>query len=513
MRIISNIGLALGIDMDIHDNSIQIETLPLPAFVADKKTGEVLYANNNAALCGIERGDVLIDSLRQGTLFDTWIEGGDQIVTLRFNNKILSARIAAQEITFSSKDSLLLLITQTQNDGGQMAITEGIIEIFSKKAANTNYEFLKLTAQHTGAFCATLYETGDKNYIIKAEWRERKSVCIPILNVVCSSNIEQIKGDLQKLKNAQCAAAFSFSKANGTNGIIVYYFDQNLDGNAQKQIEKFVSIYQTVAPDFPKRKNVLNKGLNMLDQAIAIWDTKNLKLLYKNKAYADMFGKKCASIVSERFRVDLINGYDKSTEYTDEKGRNFLITHVAKNNKNNRIVATLVYDVTKFKTAEKQLEEMAKTDALTGLLNRRAGIDKLKQTYEQCRLFAKPLTVCFADIDGLKRINDTYGHGTGDALIRTAAQILNNFADEKGFVCRLGGDEFVLVLPETKIAEARLLALSIEKAIAKCCVCGKSNISMSFGFVQAEYTQNEAAETLISIADSQMYIEKGRKSR
>ncbi len=498
--------------MDSSNNTIQIEELPLPAFILDKSNGGVLYANSRARKYGIARGDVLADFPQGISLEEACSKGGREMITLQINQQTLSAQITAGETVYDNIQALIVVVTQTKQDSGESAVTTGIVNIFTKGALHPLYAFLALTAQYTGAFCASAYERDNSRYKIKAEWRKRRSVCVPVLSHDFDDSPQKETERLRKLKSAKYAFSSAYIKKNGTGGAAVYFFDEEADVTVQKQIENYVRLYKTFAPDMPKTK-IVDCGLNSLEHGFAIWDTDSMKLLYKNKAYAELFGKDCARMVSEMFRADLRDGINRSSEYTDARGRCFHITHAPMRRKKQTIVATLLTDVTKYKQAETRLEQMAKTDALTGLLNRRAGLEMLKSVYSRCKRLKTPLTVCFADIDGLKRINDTCGHGTGDAMIRAAADVLKNHVEESGYVCRMGGDEFVLILPDIRAAQAKLLAIRMERAVAKCCANGRGGITMSFGFMQAGYGRDETAETLISVADSDMYREKAKKSR
>jgi diguanylate cyclase (GGDEF)-like protein len=79
---------------------------------------------------------------------------------------------------------------------------------------------------------------------------------------------------------------------------------------------------------------------------------------------------------------------------------------------------------------------MAKTDPLTGLYNRRAGLEILEEAYVKGTQAENPLTVGFADIDGLKAVNDTFGHGAGDSMIRSVADMLKKHAGRDAAACR-----------------------------------------------------------------------------
>ncbi len=499
--------------MDNSNKTVQIEELPLPAFIVDKNTGSVLWLNSRAKEYGIARGDVFADFPQKISLADACSLAKSEMITLQTDTQTLSAQIAVGETVFDNIQSLIVVVTQTKEDGGEAAVTAGIVNIFAKEALHPLFAFLALTAQHAGAFCAAAYEKNNGRYKIKAEWRERRNVCIPILSPDFDEWPENETERLQKLKRAKDAVRIAYTKEHGTRGVVVYFFDEEADKELQKQIEYYVHIYKTFARDIVDNNKIICQGLNSLEHGIAIWDTKTMKLLYKNKAYTDLFGKDSARMVSERFREDLHGGHYRSSEYTDAQGRSFHIAHASMRRRKQTIVTTLLTDITKYKQAETRLEQMAKTDALTGLLNRRAGLEILKKIYAECKQQMLPLTVCFADIDGLKRINDTCGHGTGDAMIRAAAEVLKNHVEKTGYVCRMGGDEFVLILPGIKAAQAKLLAVHMERAVAKCCTNVSGGITISFGFMQAGYGHDETAETLVSIADSDMYREKKNKSR
>ncbi len=106
----------------------------------------------------------------------------------------------------------------------------------------------------------------------------------------------------------------------------------------------------------------------------------------------------------------------------------------------------------------KRLEDLATTDGLTGLLNKRALIEMAHLKIRSSQRFAKPLSVIVGDIDHFKKVNDTYGHDIGDVVIKGFGAILKRTKRETDAVGRFGGEEFVLVCEETDSTGARLLA-------------------------------------------------------
>jgi two-component system cell cycle response regulator len=110
--------------------------------------------------------------------------------------------------------------------------------------------------------------------------------------------------------------------------------------------------------------------------------------------------------------------------------------------------------------------EMAITDALTGLFNRRYMESHLATLVEQARARGKPLTVLVLDIDYFKSINDTHGHDAGDDVLREFALRIRKSIRGIDLACRYGGEEFVIVMPETDMAVATMVAERLRRRIA-----------------------------------------------
>lgn len=113
----------------------------------------------------------------------------------------------------------------------------------------------------------------------------------------------------------------------------------------------------------------------------------------------------------------------------------------------------------------KRLEDLATTDGLTGLLNKRALIEIADLKIRSSQRFSKPLSVIVGDIDHFKKVNDTYGHDIGDVVIKGFGNVLKRTKRETDAVGRFGGEEFVLVCEETDATGARLLAERIRQEL------------------------------------------------
>lgn len=116
---------------------------------------------------------------------------------------------------------------------------------------------------------------------------------------------------------------------------------------------------------------------------------------------------------------------------------------------------------------QEQLEVLAKTDELTGCLSRRFLMERLENELERAARYQRLLGIVMFDIDDFKSLNDTHGHTTGDAALRTVGEVLRRSLRTADFVGRYGGDEFVLVLPETSAVGTHRLAERIRNGISR----------------------------------------------
>jgi diguanylate cyclase (GGDEF)-like protein/PAS domain S-box-containing protein len=111
-------------------------------------------------------------------------------------------------------------------------------------------------------------------------------------------------------------------------------------------------------------------------------------------------------------------------------------------------------DVTERKRAEEALNEQARRDPLTGLLNRRAGLSAVEERLAYAKETRRQLAVLILDLDRFKLINDRYSHETGDAALIRFSQVMTKLVGERGVVCRLGGDEFEIALDGVGLEDA-----------------------------------------------------------
>lgn len=172
----------------------------------------------------------------------------------------------------------------------------------------------------------------------------------------------------------------------------------------------------------------------------------------------------------------------------------------------------VVHDITNHKAAEEKLRYLSFHDSMTGLYNRAFFIEELKRLNTRRQL---PLSIIMGDVNGLKLINDTFGHHEGDNLLKRIANILKKSCRVEDVVSRWGGDEFVIPLPKTREEEA----VKICSRIKKLCDDSKSEdkgksipLSISLGAV-TKRTIKEDIQQLIKKAEDRMYRHKLLESR
>ena len=159
--------------------------------------------------------------------------------------------------------------------------------------------------------------------------------------------------------------------------------------------------------------------------------------------------------------------------------------------------------------ALKKLTLDSETDPLTGLFNRRTFMQKIENEALRFKRTQKPFSILFGDIDLFKKINDTYGHLAGDAILVSISHILNTEKREIDQVARWGGEEFLILLPETNLKGAVQLGNKSRKSIsAKPITHEGQEINVTMGFGISEYNSETHIEKTIDLADQRLYLAK-----
>ncbi|MFG0287375.1 MAG: diguanylate cyclase [Rhodopirellula sp. JB044] len=156
-----------------------------------------------------------------------------------------------------------------------------------------------------------------------------------------------------------------------------------------------------------------------------------------------------------------------------------------------------------------ELEILATRDALTGCLNRRAFFERMEPMLEQFRREARPLSCFMVDVDHFKSVNDTYGHHTGDEVLRAVSAVLRQMFEEQHIVCRYGGEEFCVMLPGFDLDQAYEQAERTRLAIMNVRLSDPEalRLTASIGVSETRFGAEETQD-LINQADECLYVAK-----
>lgn len=158
-----------------------------------------------------------------------------------------------------------------------------------------------------------------------------------------------------------------------------------------------------------------------------------------------------------------------------------------------------------------QLEQMAATDALTGVYNRRHFNRVLDQLFAEAQRYDKDMACVMIDLDGYKQLNDSFGHQVGDQLLVIAAKVISANMRRMDIAARYGGDEFVLLLPQAGCDEAALAATRIREEFYQASALllkQAEGVTMSMGVASLKLCGATRTDQLVNQADRALYMSK-----
>lgn len=177
----------------------------------------------------------------------------------------------------------------------------------------------------------------------------------------------------------------------------------------------------------------------------------------------------------------------------------------------------LVYDVTEqalgklgMETLNGELETASRVDGLTGLYNRRYWQERFDEAFKLCVRRDKPSTAMMLDIDHFKRINDTYGHQAGDKVIKMLAALIKRCIRETDLAGRYGGEEFAIILTDSPVDDAKIVAERIRQLAQRLTVEHEGEtiqFTVSIGLAQFD-TEFSSAMAWLELSDQALYAAK-----
>ena len=205
-------------------------------------------------------------------------------------------------------------------------------------------------------------------------------------------------------------------------------------------------------------------------------------------------------------RVELLN-------YNREDEEFWIDTHIVPlRDAHGRVThfATIGRDLSATKRLQQELQSMASTDPLTGLLNRRRFLEQADKEFLRSQRYQHELSAVMLDIDHFKAINDTRGHFVGDQVLIALSRAAENLLRDIDILCRWGGEEFVILMPETPLAGAAILAERLREMLARLAVdttVGTVRFTVSAG-VAARSESDASLTDILQRADSALFAAK-----
>lgn len=175
-----------------------------------------------------------------------------------------------------------------------------------------------------------------------------------------------------------------------------------------------------------------------------------------------------------------------------------------------RALMTGAVDMTEVNRIENELKIYASTDVLTGVLNRRVGMEFLRTSFEKAQKLRQEFNICFIDIDNLKAVNDEYGHLEGDSLIKQVCQAVQRELQPEDVLFRYGGDEFVVLFYQ---ADQQVMQRFCERVKAwfeqlNQNAAAPYRVNASIGMFSHKPEMGMSLEEIIEVADRRMYADK-----
>jgi len=234
---------------------------------------------------------------------------------------------------------------------------------------------------------------------------------------------------------------------------------------------------------------------------------KSINFLFKGNKYRGLYQKLLMS-------KNAVSNYEmKLTDKNGKVHQTLVSANTIKDTNGNIFkISGLIKDICDFKVITDELYQFATFDELTGVYNRRVGMEFLKQELKKIRRDQTYLSICYIDINDLKIVNDNFGHEAGDNLILAIVEDIKSAMRESDILSRIGGDEFLLVFPDCKLSEVKSIWKRVQTSIKERNNNPEAeyNISASYGFAETNSENILYIDELIQIADKKMYAHKRR---
>ncbi|PXW91130.1 PAS domain S-box-containing protein/diguanylate cyclase (GGDEF)-like protein [Nitrosomonas sp. Nm84] len=404
------------------------------------------------------------------------------------------------------------------------------LEVFATSSNKDNvYRQGEKSPLNIGLYCETVMSTRNEllvpNALKDPKWNKNPDIALGMISyygLPLTWPYGEIFGTICILDNKENAYCLQYMK-------ILKRFQQSVLYGLEATYQKHY--YAKEASIANEKFNIMLQALQQSPNAIAITDTK-LDIIYANQGYEklsahfnnessdkalnNLLRNQMSNLTEEDIRRGLlINNYWTGEIQTLDKNNRQHWEHVQissildkSGNPNNYLL--IRENITKQKTHEDKLRQLALFDQLTGLPNRRLIIHRLNQLIEVAKKSGQRVAVIFLDLDDFKKINDSMGHESGDELIVNIAGRINAILRTNDMLGRFGGDEFIILMENLDdIASIQQLMGRIKDLFSKSCQIRNRNFPISASMGVAVYPDDgDTPSLLIRSADTAMYYSK-----
>lgn len=336
-----------------------------------------------------------------------------------------------------------------------------------------------------------------------------KSLCAGTLDVEPPGRHNVLAGNLKELHSVLKFLTWQTEQVAGGD------YQQRVDflGEFSKAFNTMIHQLEEREIALKEKSGALGRSMNLLISIMDVQEewvmviSKDGEVIYANNSAAKLFydpqnhrsfcGKPCPLL--DKLKEMSISEDQTDFEYQcDLIGRVFCVKVYPLEWGGKQACAHYISDITKAKEEKENLSEMAYKDPLTGIYNRRHCMETI-ETY----MGKTGFTMALLDIDGLKYVNDTYGHVAGDEYIQEIVRIVRHHIRESDTFCRIGGDEFVILLKNCPEALAQKKLEEVSESIAS----HESSypMSVSFGATWIPTDTDMSPEEVITASDGKMY--------